>query len=384
MLIVFSTFIITVSAEESDLTTKVKIGIKPDIGYYEFYNIATYFTWETGISYNLEHTDFETPFAVLDGYVIYKNKYLLCRGEYVLASDGIVNATGVYYTLGEAVYTATENTITFNTRINERTEFQYIVQALEQSMTNCPFTLVSFKGSYNFYYNSRLLYLEDYGTIKPTVSVGSGTVFLLRDECTHDYYTGGTVISPTCVSEGVQSYFCRLCGDTKEEITPPYSDGHNWINQTYIDPTCTQTGKFTEECEYCGLVIEEIIPFREHDYNFLMNCKNCGAANPIIQGVDDFFNTAGSNINNALNSAGEAISGAWDSAQGAVDDLITNAGQAAADAGKTVTAVSSGVTLIAIIGLINPYILKLIDWLNEKKKKSLDKNIKSKRRYYET
>ena len=69
----------------------------------------------------------------------------------------------------------------------------------------------------------------------------------------------------TCTTEGVYTYTCRKCGDTRDEIFTP--NGHSEVTDFAKDPTCTEEGLTQgSHCSTCGEVIvpQENIPAKGH------------------------------------------------------------------------------------------------------------------------
>ena len=101
----------------------------------------------------------------------------------------------------------------------------------------------------------------------------------------HSWNDGEITTAPGCVNEGVKTYTCGTCGETKTEAVAP--NGHDWNDATCIDPetcsvcgatqgealghawddgvvtkdpTTTETGIKTYTCGSCGETKEEILP----------------------------------------------------------------------------------------------------------------------------
>ena len=101
----------------------------------------------------------------------------------------------------------------------------------------------------------------------------------------HAWNDGEITTAPDCVNEGVKTYTCGTCGETKTEAVAP--NGHDWNDATCIDPetcsvcgatqgealghawddgvvtkdpTTTETGIKTYTCGSCGETKEEILP----------------------------------------------------------------------------------------------------------------------------
>jgi hypothetical protein len=116
----------------------------------------------------------------------------------------------------------------------------------------------------------------------------------------------------TCIEEGVMTYTCTLCGETKEEaipttdhtwgeweVTTPASCGvegvetrtcsvcgetetraiaaleHNWAETERVEATCCENGKVVYTCAVCGETKEEVLNATgEHELTYVDNGEN--------------------------------------------------------------------------------------------------------------
>ena len=79
-------------------------------------------------------------------------------------------------------------------------------------------------------------------------------------------YDDGTVTTPaTCTADGVKTFACTKCSDTKTEAIP--ATGHTVVTDAAVAATCTKTG-LTEgkHCSVCNTVLtkQEVVPVKEH------------------------------------------------------------------------------------------------------------------------
>ena len=122
---------------------------------------------------------------------------------------------------------------------------------------------------------------------------------------THDHkWNEGTVTKKaTCTEDGVKTYTCSLCDETKTEVIP--ATGHTWTSEkignnpshckctvcgttkehtkkvlSIDDPTCTSAGVYHWQCEDCGQRIkgtDKEHPALGHDWsNEDGKCTRCG------------------------------------------------------------------------------------------------------------
>ena len=120
--------------------------------------------------------------------------------------------------------------------------------------------------------------------------------------CAHTYDSGSITTSPTCTAEGVKTYTCTSCGHTKTEtvlaLGHMYTNGtcllcgekepcnHSWNNgSTTTAATCTENGVKTYTCLLCSETKTETIYATGHKYSDGI-CYQCGAKEPVIEYVD--------------------------------------------------------------------------------------------------
>ena len=83
----------------------------------------------------------------------------------------------------------------------------------------------------------------------------------------HKYDDGKITKQPTCTAEGVKTYTCLECGDTKTETIK--ANGHTEVIDKAVPATCTTDGK-TEgsHCSVCGEVIKAQTVIKATGHNF--------------------------------------------------------------------------------------------------------------------
>jgi len=81
--------------------------------------------------------------------------------------------------------------------------------------------------------------------------------------CNHEYDNGVITSEATCTAEGVKTYTCSLCGDTKTDVIPITT--HVYESQITEQPTFTEMGVMTYTCSICGDSYTESIPVRDDE-----------------------------------------------------------------------------------------------------------------------
>jgi len=95
----------------------------------------------------------------------------------------------------------------------------------------------------------------------------------------------GTVTTPaTCTKDGVKTYDCQVCDETKTETI--LSPGHSY-DAAVTPPTCTEQGFTTHVCSVCeGSYTDTLVDPTGHDFRNGV-CTRCGEKDP------DFSATSG-------------------------------------------------------------------------------------------
>lgn len=112
-------------------------------------------------------------------------------------------------------------------------------------------------------------------TIAPTCAEAGGR----KDTCTrcgeewrsetvapieHNMSDWQTVTAAGCVSEGIQSRACQVCGTTEQQTVAP--SGHSYTVTVTKQPTCEQEGSAHYLCASCGLEKNETLARTAHRY----------------------------------------------------------------------------------------------------------------------
>ncbi len=91
----------------------------------------------------------------------------------------------------------------------------------------------------------------------------------------HKWDGGSVTTAPTCTEEGVRTYKCTGCSETKTEPVP--ATGHTWNEGSVTtEPTCTADGVKTYNCTECSETKTEPIPKLSHSFNETGECTVCG------------------------------------------------------------------------------------------------------------
>ena len=81
----------------------------------------------------------------------------------------------------------------------------------------------------------------------------------------HSWNDGEVTTPATCTTDGVKTYTCKVCSETKTE--PIKASGHTVVEDAAKEPTCTETGLTAgKHCSVCNEVLEAqtVIPAKGH------------------------------------------------------------------------------------------------------------------------
>lgn len=79
----------------------------------------------------------------------------------------------------------------------------------------------------------------------------------------HSWDEGQVTTEQGCWTFGVRTYRCTICGETKEETIYP---GHDYYVAEIIPATCIKTGKQITRCTRCAYVYDTTLPKVDHSY----------------------------------------------------------------------------------------------------------------------
>ena len=380
VLLSISVFAVSAFAEEIDTNKYVGVNVDGEYEYYPILGMATA-TW---IDYIEAHRNIysDSPFYYLEDYVIFRESLLLGRdGSYIKTSDNVTVAAGWVYKL-KPIYEVNENVLTVNFPVE--TLWGKLVFALSKSYPDSLLKLGGYS-KYDVYYDAKpvkvVLSYESYFVTSDMPT--SYDQFVLGNECYHAWSWSRALVEPTCVSDGLYEYKCRLCFSIKtESVTKSNEYCTLEGNYTeYIEPTCLKEGYYKGNCvncnrelsgtvdkighvypvptctesSFCTICGAECAAALGHDYDWTQTCKRCGD-NPIKSGIDN----AVANVKNGWSNLEKGWNDFWNPDDNFLKDLLNlfipslNNG-----ADSTFSKVPGLIALILlIIGLY--YILKLI------------------------
>ena len=101
------------------------------------------------------------------------------------------------------------------------------------------------------------------GSVRKTFTITS---------CNHKWDEGVITTPAGCETEGVRTYTCKNCGNTRTESIPALD--HDWDGGKITqEPTCTKAGVKTFTCDRCGDTRTEMIPALGHSYGAWVETK---------------------------------------------------------------------------------------------------------------
>ncbi len=91
----------------------------------------------------------------------------------------------------------------------------------------------------------------------------------------HAWNSGIITVEASCTTNGVKTYSCTVCGQTKTESIPAIGV-HAWNSGIItVEASCTTNGVKTYSCTVCGQTKTEDVPATGHVY-FNYKCSSCG------------------------------------------------------------------------------------------------------------
>lgn len=80
----------------------------------------------------------------------------------------------------------------------------------------------------------------------------SGKISFTTENCNHSWDGGSVTKAATCTQDGVKTYNCTLCGETKTESIHALGHSFSSFYTTDIGATCTQAGSKSRHCTRCS------------------------------------------------------------------------------------------------------------------------------------
>lgn len=97
----------------------------------------------------------------------------------------------------------------------------------------------------------------------------------------HTYDAGVETKAPTCDAEGVRTYTCTVCQQTKTEAIPALGHTYDAGVETKA-PTCTTDGVKTFTCSRCTDTYTKPVKALGHDYNETTTDATCTTAGSVV------------------------------------------------------------------------------------------------------
>jgi len=104
------------------------------------------------------------------------------------------------------------------------------------------------------------------GSIKRTLLISLACIVCFGFSacgCEHEFDQGVITAEATCTAEGIKTYTCSACGETKTEAIPIKE--HTYVSQVTKEATFTETGELKYTCSVCGDSYIESIPIRDDE-----------------------------------------------------------------------------------------------------------------------
>ena len=175
------------------------------------------------------------------------------------------NAENPYHALIKAKDTSiTTCVIHNNTRVIAGAAFYYYCTSL--TSVTIPDSVTSI-GESAFYNCSSLKTVFYCGTAEQwsAISIGSENSPLTNATRQQHRWNSGTITTaPNCTYDGVRTYTCTICGETKTEPIPKQPDQHVFVQQAGKAATCTAAGYSVKVCSVCAYVDYQDLPALGH------------------------------------------------------------------------------------------------------------------------
>ena len=99
--------------------------------------------------------------------------------------------------------------------------------------------------------------------------VACGMVFVSQEivpALGHQWNNGEETVAPTEYANGIMTYICQRCGETKEETIPALEHVHGY-DAVITDPTCTEQGYTTYTCRCGDSYVDDLVDALDHQWD---------------------------------------------------------------------------------------------------------------------
>lgn len=102
----------------------------------------------------------------------------------------------------------------------------------------------------------------------------------------HSWDSGKLTREPTCAREGEKSYTCTVCGQTKTQSVDTLD--HEYEVTGYVGATCEENGTMVFTCVDCGYSYDDYIEAKGHSYDSDCDetCNTCGQTREVEHDFD--------------------------------------------------------------------------------------------------
>lgn len=120
-----------------------------------------------------------------------------------------------------------------------------------------------------------------------------------KDKCADGHTWELASTTATCYADGVETYKCKNCKETKTENVEAY--GHSFVLSSRTEPTCKTNGEEVKKCSRCGFESHQPLLTIDHDYQVkfttpstcttpgsqLLECSMCHETKTVVLELKD-------------------------------------------------------------------------------------------------
>ncbi len=159
-----------------------------------------------------------------------------------------------------AVLSDTSVKLTWNKIVGPGT-YKYVVQkrlpsesaySTVASVSGTTFTDTELTPEETYYYRVRI-----FDSNNEACSI-SGSVAATTLECSHEYSEWNTIVSPTCIADGIKSRTCSKCGNEEKGVISK-TGKHNYNVVQMVEPTQEKDGYVEYKCVDCPETYSEVL-----------------------------------------------------------------------------------------------------------------------------